>query len=45
MRREPIPMADPDAQQWESEYAAWCAEQDDADEINRMLDEANHDDE
>ena len=24
-------------QAWESEYAAWCAEQDDEDEINRRL--------
>jgi hypothetical protein len=29
-------------QAWESEYAAWCAEQDD-DEINRMLTEAESD--
>ncbi len=26
----------------ESEYAAWCAEQDDDDEINRMLMEAEN---
>lgn len=25
---------------WESEYAAWRAEQDDTDEINRLLHEA-----
>ena len=27
-------------QAWESEYAQWCAEQDDDDEINAMLREA-----
>ena len=32
-------------QAWENEYAAWCAEQDDEDEINRMLQEATRDDE
>jgi hypothetical protein len=32
-------------QAWESEYDQWCAEQDDADEINRMLNEANNADE
>lgn len=26
-------------QQWESEYAQWCAEQEGEDDINRMLDE------
>lgn len=33
-----------DGQQWESEYAAWCAEQDDEDEINELLREAANDD-
>ncbi len=28
----------------QSEYAAWCAEQEDDDEINRMFDEAANDD-
>jgi hypothetical protein len=35
--------ADP-RQAWPSEYAAWEAEQDDADEVNRLLNEANDDD-
>lgn len=30
-------------QAWESEYAAWLAEQDDEDEINAMLREAAND--
>ena len=30
-------------QAWESEYAQWCAEQDDDDEINRLLSEAAND--
>ncbi len=32
-----------DGQQWESECAQWCAEQDDEDEINAMLREAAND--
>lgn len=31
-------------QAWASEYAQWCAEQDDEDEINAMLWEATRDD-
>ena len=31
---------DPFEAAWRSEYAQWCAEQDDEDEINMMLDEA-----
>ena len=30
-------------QAWESEYEQWCAEQDDEDEINRLLSEAAND--
>lgn len=29
---------------WATEYAQWCAEQDDEDEINAMLQEATRDD-
>ena len=29
-----------DGQQWENEYAQWCAQLDDEDEINAMLREA-----
>lgn len=31
-------------QAWASEYAQWCAEQDDEDEINELLREAANDD-
>lgn len=34
---------DDQRQSWESEYAAWCAEQDDEDEINALLQEAADD--
>ncbi len=34
-----------DGQQWESEYAQWCAEQDDEDEVNAMLREAGDENE
>ena len=34
---------DPCQQAWENEYEQWCAEQDDEDEINRLLSEAAND--
>lgn len=38
------PDDDDGAAAWTNEYEAWCAEQDDEDEVNRLLDEASHDD-
>lgn len=39
-RHTPPPRGEPDAAEWQSEYEQWAQEQDDADEINRMLREA-----
>lgn len=35
--------ADDGQQAWETEYQQWCAEQDDEDEINELLQEAADD--
>ena len=42
MTDQPQDDRDDARQQCESEYAAWCAEQDEDDEINRMLEEVNN---